>query len=55
MRQRGADTDRIDLLYKVHYLQWTGMAVIDRVVGMVGIFLVLALTALGARLAFKRG
>lgn len=47
LRQRGRDTDRIDLLYKVHYLQWTGVAVIDRVVGMAGIFLVLALTALG--------
>jgi uncharacterized iron-regulated membrane protein len=55
LRQRGRDTDRIDLLYKVHYLQWTGVAVIDRVVGMVGILLVLALTASGARLAFKRG
>lgn len=55
LRQRGRDTDRIDLLYKVHYLQWTGVTVIDRVVGMAGIALVLALTALGARLAFKRG
>ena len=24
LQQRGRDTDRIDLLYKVHYLQWTG-------------------------------
>ncbi|HJQ30855.1 MAG TPA: PepSY domain-containing protein [Pyrinomonadaceae bacterium] len=55
LRQRGADTDRIDLLYKVHYLQWTGVTVIDRVAGMVGIVMVLALTVLGARLAVKRG
>lgn len=54
LRQRGRDTDRIDLLYKIHYLQWTGVTVIDRVAGMVGIVLVLALTALGARLAFRR-
>jgi len=55
LQQRGADTDRIDLLYKVHYLQWTGVTVIDRVAGIVGIVLVLALTVLGARLAVKRG
>lgn len=54
LQQRGADTDRIDLLYKVHYLQWTGVAFIDRVVGIVGIVLVMTLTVLGARLAFKR-
>jgi hypothetical protein len=55
LQQRGRDTNRIDLLYKVHYLQWTGVAVIDRVLGIVGIVLLLALTVLGAWLAFKRG
>lgn len=54
LQQRGTDTDRIDLLYKVHYLQWTGVTLIDRVVGITGIALVLALTVLGVRLAFKR-
>lgn len=54
LRQKGRDTDRIDLLYKIHYLQWTGVTVIDRVVGIAGIGLVLVLTALGARLAFIR-
>ncbi len=54
LQQRGRDTDRIDLLYKVHYLQWTGVAIIDRVLGIVGIVLVIALTVLGALLAFKR-
>jgi PepSY-associated TM region len=55
LQQRGTDTDRIDLLYKVHYLQWTGVTIIDRVVGITGIVMVLALTVLGAWLAFKRG
>jgi len=55
LRQRGRDTDRIDLLYKVHYLQWTGVTVVDKVLGFSGIVLVLSLTALGAWLAFKRG
>jgi hypothetical protein len=55
LRQRGRDTDWIDLLYKVHYLQWTGVKTLDRVLGFSGIVLLLALTVLGARLAFKRG
>jgi hypothetical protein len=55
LQQKGKDTDRIDLLYKIHYLQWTGIKSVDRVVGMVGIAFVLVLTSLGAWLAFKRG
>ena len=55
LQQKGADTDRIDLLYRIHYLQWTGVKSVDRVVGFVGIFLVLILTSLGAWMAFKRG
>jgi hypothetical protein len=55
LQQRGTDTGRIDLLYKVHYLQWTGVTIIDRVVGIVGIVLVLVLTVLGAWLALKKG
>lgn len=55
LRQKGRDTDRIDLLYKIHYLQWTGVTVVDRVLGITGLALVLALTILGARLAVKRG
>jgi hypothetical protein len=55
LQQRGKDTARIDLLYRIHYLQWTGMKNVDRVVGFVGIVLVLTLTTLGAWLALKRG
>ena len=54
LQQRGRDTDRIDRLYKVHYLQWTGNKGIDRVLGFVGLVLVLVSTALGVRLAFGR-
>jgi uncharacterized iron-regulated membrane protein len=54
-QQTGKDTDRIDLLYRIHYLQWTGVRIIDRIVGLVGIALVLTLTCLGAWLAFTRG
>jgi hypothetical protein len=54
LQQKGRDTDRIDRLYKIHYLQWTGVKRIDRVLGLVGLSLVLALTVLGVRLAFRR-
>lgn len=55
LTQRGKDTDRIDLLYKIHYLQWTGVKSLDKVLGALGIILVLLLSALGARLFFNRG
>ena len=54
MTQRGADTDWIDRFYKIHYLQWTGVAAVDKVLGGVGILLVLALSLLGARLFFGK-
>lgn len=55
LSQRGPDTDRIDLLYRVHYLQWTGVPVIDRVLGPAGLALLLALCLLGVRLALRAG
>jgi hypothetical protein len=50
-QQRGRDTDRIDLLYRIHYLQWTGVEAIDKVIGPAGLILVMALAVLGIRLA----
>ena len=55
LQQRGKDTDRIDLLYKIHYLQWTGIKSVDKAVGVAGLTLVVVLTLLGAWLAIKRG
>ena len=54
LSQRGTDTDRIDALYKIHYLQWTGVPAIDQVLGMTGLVSVLLLSAFGLRL-FLRG
>lgn len=54
LQQRGKDTDRIDLLYRIHYLQWTGVKTVDKIVGFTGLVLVMALTTIGAWLAFKR-
>jgi hypothetical protein len=55
LTQRGKDTNRIDSIYKIHYLQWTGVESVDKVLGALGILLVLALSVLGARLFFAKG
>lgn len=52
--QKGKDTDRIDWFYKIHYLQWTGIKSVDKVLGVVGLVLVMVLAALGAWLVVKR-
>jgi len=52
--QRGADTDLIDLLYRIHYLQWTGIETIDKFLGPLGLLLILVLSMLGIKLAMKR-
>src|SRR3982751_4899894 len=54
LQQRGRDTDRIDMLYRIHYLQWTGRKTLDKVIGLHGLMLLVTLTYLGARLAFRR-
>lgn len=51
--QRGRDTDRIDWFYKVHYLQWTGIDMIDDVLGLTGLVLIVGLSLLGARLLLR--
>lgn len=53
--QSGKDTDRLDALYRIHYLQWTGFKNVDKVLGALGILLVLTLSLLGARLFFSKG
>ena len=51
--QRGKDTDRIDTLYKIHYLQWTGVPGIDKVAGAVSLVSILILSGLGLRLFLR--
>ena len=53
LTQRGPDTDRIDGLYKIHYLQWTGIAAVDKVLGLVGLVLILTLSGLGVWLLLR--
>lgn len=47
LHQRGADTDLIDTLYRIHYLQWLGDPTHDKLFGALGIVLLLALSGLG--------
>lgn len=54
LMQSGPDTDRINWLYRMHYLQWTGIASIDNVLGLVGIVLIWSLAFLGVWLALPR-
>lgn len=51
MQQSGRDTRRIDALYRVHYLQWTGFKTLDRVLGVVGLASLVVLASFGLRLA----
>ncbi len=53
LQQTGKDTDRIDWLYKIHYLQWTGVKWLDRTLGMLGLALVIILSILGFKLQLK--
>ena len=53
LQQTGKDTDLIDRLYKIHYLQWTGVKWMDRILGMVGLGLITILSILGLMLQRK--
>ncbi|MEK7829974.1 MAG: PepSY domain-containing protein [Acidobacteriota bacterium] len=50
LQQTGSDTDRIDWLYKIHYLQWTGVKWLDKILGMLGLTLIVVLSVLGLAL-----
>lgn len=52
--QEGPDTDRLQWAYRIHYLQFTGFKTLDRVVGLLGLGILLALAFTGARLLLKR-
>lgn len=54
MHQRGPDTRRIDWVYDVHYLRWTGFETFDRILGLFGLFLLMYMTYSGARMALGR-
>lgn len=54
LHQKGLDTEFIQTMYQIHYLKWTGIQVIDSVLGIIGLALVILLATLGVILSFKR-
>ena len=52
--QQGPDTARIDWLYRIHYLQWTGNRNVDRVLAMAGLALIWAVMIPGIVLFVRR-
>lgn len=54
LRQSGQDTRWIDRLYQIHYLQWTGVEMLDRILGVLGLFLLALMSVTGFTLTFRR-
>jgi PepSY-associated TM region len=52
--QRGDDTRRIQWLYKMHYLQWSGNTEFDKILALFGLVCLSSMTLLGGRLLFLR-
>jgi hypothetical protein len=52
--QRGPDTERIDWLYRIHYLQWTGNKTFDRAFAVFGLVLIWAVMIPGLVLFVRR-
>lgn len=52
LRQKGADTRLIDTLYRIHYLQWFGSPVLDKMFGFIGLFFLAVMTCIGFALLF---
>ncbi len=50
LRQQGDDTKRINLFYKIHYLQWTPNKTLNQIMGITGLLLLMLLTFLGIKL-----
>ncbi|GJM13183.1 MAG: hypothetical protein DHS20C12_15860 [Pseudohongiella sp.] len=52
--QNGRDSRWIDRIYSIHYLEWTGFAITDRILGLAGLALLLFMTYTGAVMAFGK-
>lgn len=52
--QHGADTSRIDWLYRIHYLQWTGNKVLDKILALAGLVLIWLVLIPGVVLFVRR-
>ncbi|MDO6693800.1 hypothetical protein Q4574_10915 [Aliiglaciecola sp. 3_MG-2023] len=55
LRQSGQDTKLIDLLYKIHYLQWTWSEGFNQIFGFLGLVLLILLTLFGIKIFISPG
>ena len=53
LSQRGRDTYWINQVYDIHYLRWTGISWMDKILGVAGLLLLILMTVTGIRLLFK--
>lgn len=53
LQQYGNDTRWIDRLYSAHYLQWTGNDFLDKILGVFGLLLLIAISITGSMLILK--
>lgn len=53
LQQNGNDTRWIDRMYRVHYLQWTGIKLLDKVLGVFGLLLLIVISVTGVRLLLR--
>lgn len=51
--QEGRDTRWINRIYDIHYLRWTGNAVVDEVLGIFGLLLLMLMTWTGVRMLLR--
>ena len=54
LSQRGPDTDRIDWLYRIHYLQLTGNKTFDKILALAGLLLIWLVLIPGVVLFVRR-
>lgn len=50
--QSGRDTRWIDRIYDIHYLEWTGIRAVDKVLGVGALLLLMYMTYTGIKLVF---
>jgi hypothetical protein len=53
LSQKGQDTHLINLLYEIHYLQWTPFKGFNQFLGIIGLLLLSTLTVFGIRIYLK--
>tara|TARA_R110002167_G_scaffold77820_5_gene215770 strand:+ start:731 stop:1291 length:561 start_codon:yes stop_codon:yes gene_type:complete len=54
LRQKGPDTDLINTLYHIHYLQWLDSPTLNKALGFLGLLLLIALSGFGFVMLLKR-